>query len=114
MQGTVVHALPLADRVTRDPGLAQMAWLLPGSSIKGALRSHAERIVRTLRGVAAPGDFLEAVRDRQLGPVLTLFGFADAWSAGQPVSIGRRDGGARSTCPTAIPARSSAAMPGSG
>ena len=76
MQGTVVDALPLADRVTRDPGPAQMAWLLPGSSIKGALRSHAERIVRTLRRVAAPGDFLEAVRDRQLGPVLTLFGFA--------------------------------------
>jgi len=74
IQGTVADALPLAGRAPGTPG--QLAWLLPGSSVKGALRAHAERIVRTLRDVTAPGDFLEAIRDRRLGPVLTLFGFA--------------------------------------
>ena len=76
IQGTVVDALPLACRVAGGSGPPQLAWLLPGSSVKGALRSHAERIVRTLRGIAAPAQFLDAIRERQLGPVLTLFGFA--------------------------------------
>ena len=76
IQGTVVDALPLTTRVAGSTGDPQLAWLLPGSSVKGALRSHAERIVRTLRGIEVSGQFLDVVRDRQLGPVLTLFGFA--------------------------------------
>jgi CRISPR/Cas system CSM-associated protein Csm3 (group 7 of RAMP superfamily) len=76
VQGTVVDALPLAGRVPGDSGRLQLAWLLPGSSIKGALRSHAERIVRTLRGIETCGQFADVLRDRELGPVLTLFGFA--------------------------------------
>jgi CRISPR/Cas system CSM-associated protein Csm3 (group 7 of RAMP superfamily) len=42
--GVGVDMLPLTSSVTTD----ELALVLPGSSIKGALRSHAERIVRTL------------------------------------------------------------------
>ncbi|OLE54297.1 MAG: hypothetical protein AUG51_08925 [Acidobacteria bacterium 13_1_20CM_3_53_8] len=42
--GIGVDMLPLTSRVHKD----ELALCLPGSSIKGALRSHAERIVRTL------------------------------------------------------------------
>ena len=53
------------------------ALLLPGSSVKGVLRSHAERIART---VLAPGElperWLDQVNDPRLGPVIALFGSA--------------------------------------
>jgi CRISPR/Cas system CSM-associated protein Csm3 (group 7 of RAMP superfamily) len=42
--GVGVDALPLASAVNEH----QLALVLPGSSIKGVLRSHAERIMRTL------------------------------------------------------------------
>lgn len=46
--GISVDVLPLVSGT--DEGLA---LVIPGSSIKGALRSHAERIIRTLRGQLA-------------------------------------------------------------
>jgi CRISPR/Cas system CSM-associated protein Csm3 (group 7 of RAMP superfamily) len=51
--GVAVDMLPLVSAIGTD-----LTLVLPGSSIKGALRSHAERIVRTVRSVSppAPGD----------------------------------------------------------
>lgn len=42
-EGLGIDSLPYV-----EPGPAGLALVLPGSSIKGALRSHAERIIRTL------------------------------------------------------------------
>ncbi|WP_322750329.1 MULTISPECIES: RAMP superfamily CRISPR-associated protein [unclassified Frankia] len=86
VDGFAINALPLVSGVE---GSDQFALVLPGSSIKGALRSHAERIERTARGVDAPHP-LEAqagparsARFRaqldQLAAVNALFG-----SAGKP------------------------------
>jgi len=47
--GVAVDMLPLVSAKGSD-----LTFVLPGSSIKGALRSQAERIVRTVRGVSAP------------------------------------------------------------
>jgi CRISPR/Cas system CSM-associated protein Csm3 (group 7 of RAMP superfamily) len=64
MHGAAVDVLPLATLADGN----HVKFCLPGSSIKGVLRTHAERIVRTLRGAsypAAPGtrsDFLEALK----------------------------------------------------
>ncbi len=59
--GLAIDSLPCV-----EPGPPGLALLLPGSSVKGALRSHAERIVRTVidlpLGLAsrpAPDPFLE-------------------------------------------------------
>jgi len=48
-EGIAVDAVPLVSAVG-----AQVALVLPGSSVKGALRAHAERIVRTLLGQGRP------------------------------------------------------------
>jgi CRISPR/Cas system CSM-associated protein Csm3 (group 7 of RAMP superfamily) len=48
--GAAVQALPL---VTVD-GADHVRLLLPGSALKGTLRSHAERIVRTVAGIDLP------------------------------------------------------------
>jgi CRISPR/Cas system CSM-associated protein Csm3 (group 7 of RAMP superfamily) len=66
----------------------QVSLVLPGSSVKGAFRSQAERIVRTVRGETSPswlgGDgkkkFLDAVK---LPLINELFGAAKQ-SAGEP------------------------------
>ena len=50
--------------------------LLPGSSVKGVLRSHAERIVRTVTAAGLPDRWLDQVNDPGLGPVTALFGTA--------------------------------------
>ncbi len=47
--GVVVDMLPLVSAKAGD-----LTFVLPGSSIKGALRSQAERIVRTVCGITAP------------------------------------------------------------
>lgn len=47
--GMAVDMLPLVSAKGGD-----LTFVLPGSSIKGALRSQAERIVRTVCGVSAP------------------------------------------------------------
>ncbi len=59
--GIAVDTLPLVSAVGDH-----LTFVLPGSSIKGALRSHAERIIRTLQAVApeanqAFSDQLQAV-----------------------------------------------------
>jgi CRISPR/Cas system CSM-associated protein Csm3 (group 7 of RAMP superfamily) len=59
--GIAVDTLPLVSAVGND-----LTFVLPGSSIKGALRSQAERIIRTLQAVApeanqAFNDQLQAV-----------------------------------------------------
>ncbi len=51
VDGFAINALPLVSGIKGDD---QVALVLPGSSIKGALRSHAESIERTARGVDAP------------------------------------------------------------
>lgn len=71
VEGEVVDAVPLTARTP-----AAVRLLLPGSSIKGALRSHAERIVRTARDVTAPELFLDQMKATGLEPVGTLFGTA--------------------------------------
>ena len=73
LPGTVVDTLPLTD--TAADGTVRL--LLPGSSIRGVLRAHAERIVRTLRRQDAPADFNDALRQPPPG-VDVLFGSAPA------------------------------------
>ncbi|WP_320064288.1 RAMP superfamily CRISPR-associated protein [Micromonospora sp. RTGN7] len=80
VSGTVVDTLPLTE--TAADGTVRL--LLPGSSIRGVIRSHAERIVRTLQGRdEAPAeeeddkDLLAVLRQPPLG-VDMLFGSAPA------------------------------------
>lgn len=71
VEGEGVDSLPLVGTV----GGGEVAAVLPGSSVKGALRSHAERIARTLQGPPppAPAGFL----DQLAVPVVEdLFGSA--------------------------------------
>ncbi|GMV42169.1 MAG: hypothetical protein AMXMBFR64_38850 [Myxococcales bacterium] len=60
--GFIVDTLPqVARQEPNDQGLVTL--VLSGAAIKGALRSHAERIVRTVRGMdVSGGDFLDQVR----------------------------------------------------
>jgi CRISPR/Cas system CSM-associated protein Csm3 (group 7 of RAMP superfamily) len=69
-----VDTVPLRSGGTGPDGSA--ALLLPGSSVKGVLRSHAERIVRTVMAAGLPDDWLGQVNDPGLGPVTALFGTA--------------------------------------
>lgn len=71
VEGDVVDAFPLTART----GTA-VRLLLPGSSIKGAFRAHAERILRTVRGSQAEEGFLEQMKAEGLEPVGALFGTA--------------------------------------
>lgn len=75
-EGDVVDAFPLT---TNDSGGVRLE--LPGSTIKGVLRSHAERIARTLTQTRAPEDLLDQMRADGLGPVAALFGTANAGRA---------------------------------
>ena len=67
----------------------QVSLVLPGSSIKGAFRSQAERIVRTVRGETGPNwlgglgrqKFLDAVK---LPLINELFGAAKQKSSAEP------------------------------
>ncbi|MBY0523611.1 MAG: hypothetical protein K2R98_09430 [Gemmataceae bacterium] len=56
--GIAVDMLPLTSGID-----GQLALVLPGSSIKGACRSQAERIVRTLLGINLPENFLDDIKD---------------------------------------------------
>ena len=51
--------------------------VLPGSSLKGVLRSQAEKIMRTIHGADTPSAFLDQLRGDGLGPVVPLFGTAN-------------------------------------
>lgn len=74
--GIAVDMLPLVSQV--DSGVR---FVIPGSSIKGVLRAHAERIVRTVRQI----DISDLKFDKQLqispidvvSPVEVLFGSAE-------------------------------------
>jgi CRISPR/Cas system CSM-associated protein Csm3 (group 7 of RAMP superfamily) len=83
-----VDTVPLRTSGAGRDGPARL--LLPGSSVKGVLRSHAERIMRTLLGVAdLPGTWLDQVNDARLDPVGALFGVA-ADHSGEQGGSGRR------------------------
>lgn len=71
VDGDTVDAFPLTARTATAVRL-----LLPGSSIKGTLRAHAERIVRTARDLKAPEEFLAQMKATGLEPVGRLFGTA--------------------------------------
>ncbi len=57
-EGIGVDMLPVTSGVADD----KLSLVLAGSSIKGAFRSHAERIVRTLKNLEAKSDFNEQVK----------------------------------------------------
>jgi CRISPR/Cas system CSM-associated protein Csm3 (group 7 of RAMP superfamily) len=94
---TVNEAEPDRDRavdtVPLRSGTGPGSLLLPGSSVKGVLRSHAERITRTVMTTGElPERWLEQVNDPQLGPVIALFGTAGDHRCrdGRPAAAGRR------------------------
>lgn len=90
--GDVVDSFPLT---TTANGRVRLE--LPGESIKGVLRSHAERIMRTLFEIPAPKTFLDQMAADGLGPVAALFGTAAARdSTGGP--SGRRGALRVNTC----------------
>ena len=92
--GDVVSAFPLTGRNGDRTHLE-----LPGSSIKGVLRSHAERITRTVTGATAPKKFLDQMRADGLGPVAALFGTAAARdSKDRDLPAGRRGALQVATC----------------
>lgn len=65
----------LVDRLpqtTRKGARENVHLVIPGTSIKGALRSRAEWIVRTVTGEVAPARFLDQMDDR--GVIGQLFG----------------------------------------
>lgn len=66
------HVAPSASSMGQEPP-ADPYLVLPGTSWKGALRSRAEWIVRTVTGTDAP-THLEAQLAQELGPVGRLFG----------------------------------------
>lgn len=88
--GIAVDSLPLM--TGRD---GQLAPVLPGSSIKGALRSQAERIVRTVKPRPAPQPtlggqptaFLDQIEGLEL--VEWLFGSTGGDDSGATVRLGR-------------------------
>lgn len=71
--GIAVDMLPL---VSADG--TRLSMVLPGSAIKGALRAHAERILRTIYRKEAPkidrGSFLEQIGQPELELARWLFG----------------------------------------
>lgn len=71
--GVAVDILPLASR-----DADQVAFVLPGSAIKGALRSQAERILRTLFQISVDSkqSFQEQLEDPKLELAQWLFGKA--------------------------------------
>lgn len=86
-EGLVVDGWPLVSRspMAADPaGEAAISLVLPGSSVKGVLRTHAERVVRTMVGIdAAGGDFLAQLGDDRLDIIHRLFGSASDRSTGR-------------------------------
>ena len=93
---TVNEAEPDRDRAVDTVPLRSGedgALLLPGSSVKGVLRFHAERITRAVRSVNEISErWLEQVNDPRLGSVLALFGTAGDHRGGEdrPAAAGRR------------------------
>jgi len=85
VEGTEVDAIPATTR--RGEALR---LLLPGSSLKGALRSHAERVARTARDESPidADEFAEQMHQAADLPFIAeLFGAPSNWARSQP---GRR------------------------
>jgi CRISPR/Cas system CSM-associated protein Csm3 (group 7 of RAMP superfamily) len=84
--GVAVDILPL---VSRDND--QVAFVLPGSAIKGALRSQAERILRTVLQVSASPDekLQEQLEHPQLDLTQWLFGKSGTGDKTEAISFGR-------------------------
>jgi CRISPR/Cas system CSM-associated protein Csm3 (group 7 of RAMP superfamily) len=84
--GVAVDILPLASR-----DMDKVAFVLPGSAIKGALRSQAERILRTVLQVsAAPDEKLqEQLEHPQLDLTQWLFGKSGTGAKTETISFGR-------------------------
>ncbi|WP_334142930.1 RAMP superfamily CRISPR-associated protein [Rhabdothermincola sp.] len=107
LEGRAVDTLPLTGAFDRDAatGTTRVALVLPGSSIKGALRQRAELVVRTLREseLAPPGvgstpstaRFLDQLADPALELVHWLFGAAARARRDRP-SNGRAGDGSQS------------------
>ncbi len=72
VKGATTDSFPL--HATDSQGSVRL--LLPGSSIKGSLRSHAEYIVRTVVNRDAPLDFRSQMRAEGLSGIGELFGLA--------------------------------------
>lgn len=84
LQGALVDILPLT-ATTAD---GKVRLLLPGSSVKGVLRAHAERIVRTVRGTPAPRHLRETLDAEALPGVVGLFGRSPQRRTGNEPSPG--------------------------
>lgn len=83
LDGGVADSRPLTDAAD-----SQVRMLIPGSSVKGVFRSHAERIARTAAGFDVPSAFAEQVKAGGVSAVGDLFGLAgDEQDEAQP---GRR------------------------
>ena len=90
VDGITVDHLPLVSAVDSD----NLAFVLPGSSIKGTLRTQAERIVRTLRQRPIPDSddlscrFMEQLDEYPL--ITAMFGrAAKVEKNGQSTQLGR-------------------------
>lgn len=73
--GLAIDILPLVSQVGTD-----VRFVIPGSSIKGVLRTQAERIIRTIARKSTVDDFLNQLR---LSLVNELFGSASQQGSGQ-------------------------------
>ncbi len=86
-EGIAVDTLPL---VSGNDG--EVSLVLPGSAIKGSLRSQAERIIRTLLGTRAPDDpsdrqnFLKQVCVPLVNTVFGMAGQRDETGTGSAVA----------------------------
>ena len=78
-----VDMLPMTAHLGR--GATTLAAVLPGSGIKGALRSHAERIIRTVAGRTASDNFAD-----QLALPIAAKLFGAARPKGQDTALGGR------------------------
>jgi CRISPR/Cas system CSM-associated protein Csm3 (group 7 of RAMP superfamily) len=93
LEGTVIDTLPMTEATAGG----DTRLLLPGSSTKGVLRAHAERIVRTLDGIDAHASLRDVLARERLVTVDTLFGAPprDAEEEPQPVPQAPADPGRR-------------------
>jgi CRISPR/Cas system CSM-associated protein Csm3 (group 7 of RAMP superfamily) len=71
-EGIAIDMLPMVSAIDQQK---RLAFVVPGSSIKGALRAQAERIIRTLTGKRAP---VTAEKPREFLAQLAQFEFIDA------------------------------------
>lgn len=74
-EGGIVDRLPITtERETQDGRCVH--FVIPGTSIRGALRSRAETLARTLTGTPVPEKFLNQVAHSGMAAVDDLFGLA--------------------------------------